>query len=88
MLPIESVREIAGAVEQSQGAWAVTVDVEALIVKSGGKRYPFTAPPIFREMLLRGLDEVELTLSRGDSIRRFRDVDRKHRPWAYGAEQT
>ena len=43
MLPIESVREIAGAVEQSQGAGAVTVDVDALIVKSGGKRYPFTA---------------------------------------------
>jgi len=84
MLPIQNVRQIADAVERTGGAWTVTVDLDAQTVTSGGDRYSFTAPPVFREMLLKGLDEIELTLSRTPTIERFRVADRSRRPWAYG----
>jgi hypothetical protein len=34
-------------------------------------------------MLLQGVDEIALTLGRGEEIERFRARDRDRRPWAY-----
>ena len=83
-LPIEDVRAIVAEVEASGGKGEVTVDLEAQCVMSpGGKRYPFTSPETLRNMLLDGVDEIDLTLRRGDEIERFRDADRARRPWAY-----
>jgi 3-isopropylmalate/(R)-2-methylmalate dehydratase small subunit len=83
-LPIESVREIVAEVEAAKGEAAVTVDLEAKVVTSpSGKRYTFDAPETLRDMLLEGVDEIALTLRRGDDIERFRARDRERRPWAY-----
>jgi 3-isopropylmalate/(R)-2-methylmalate dehydratase small subunit len=83
-LPIESVREIVGEVERSQGGGRVTVDLEQQAVTSpGGKRYSFSAPPTLRDMLLEGVDEIDLTLARQVQIDAFRERDRARRPWAY-----
>ena len=83
-LPIEIVRSIAAEVEASGGSAAVTVDVEAqAVVAPSGARYPFTAPATLRQMLMEGMDEIALTLSRGDEIGRYREADRARRPWAY-----
>ena len=83
-LPIEQVREIAAEVEAAEGAAPVTVDLEAQQVSTaGGKRYDFAAPTTLRRMLLEGVDEIALTLARGEEIDRFRAGDRVRRPWAY-----
>ena len=83
-LPIEAVREIAREVEDSAGEGRVTVDLEAQQVTSpSGRRYSFAAPVTLRDMLLQGVDEIELTLARGDEIEAFRSRDRLRRPWAY-----
>ncbi len=82
-LPIERVRRIADAVESAGGEWPVTVNLESLTVSSGSDRYSFSAPPVFRAMLLKGLDEIELTLSRRQVIADFRIMDQARRPWAY-----
>ena len=83
-LPIEDVRAIAREVEASAGEGKVTVDLEAQVVTSpSGHRYVFTAPGTLRDMLLQGVDEIELTLSRGREIDAFRERDRGRRPWAY-----
>lgn len=83
-LPIEQVRAIADEVAASQGLGQVTVDVEAKMVTSpSGARCSFEAPETLRQMLLQGLDEIALTLSRQDAIDRFRAGDRTRRPWAY-----
>jgi len=83
-LPIEIVRTIAAEVEASGGTAAVTVDVEAqVVVAPSGARYPFTAPATLRQMLVEGMDEIALTLSRGDEITQYREADRARRPWAY-----
>jgi 3-isopropylmalate/(R)-2-methylmalate dehydratase small subunit len=83
-LPIEDVREIAAEVEASGGRSEVTVDLEAQeVIAPGGKHYRFTAPGTLRRMLLDGVDEIALTLARGEEIERFRERDRVRRPWAY-----
>jgi 3-isopropylmalate/(R)-2-methylmalate dehydratase small subunit len=62
----------------------VTVDLEAQTVTSpSGRSYAFTAPGTLRDMLLQGVDEIELTLARRGEIERFRERDRAWRPWAY-----
>jgi 3-isopropylmalate dehydratase small subunit len=51
---------------------ASTVDLETQTVSApGGRNYPFTAPETFRQMLLQGVDEIDLTLSRAESWMRF-----------------
>ena len=83
-LPIEDVRAIVGEVEAAKGEASVTVDLEAQTVTSpSGKQFRFTAPGTLRQMLLQGVDEIELTLSRGREIAAFREKDRLRRPWAY-----
>ena len=62
----------------------VTVDLESqTVVSPSGKRYTFSAPETLRQMLLQGVDEIQLTLGRRAEIQRFRSKDRVRRPWAY-----
>jgi 3-isopropylmalate/(R)-2-methylmalate dehydratase small subunit len=83
-LAIEDVRAIVAEVEASRGAGEVTVDLESQSVTSPrGRRYRFTSPTALRAMLLDGVDEIDLTLSRREEIERFRAADRARRPWAY-----
>jgi 3-isopropylmalate/(R)-2-methylmalate dehydratase small subunit len=83
-LPIEQVRELVAEVEASKGEGRVSVDLEAQAVTSpSGRVFPFAAPATLRHMLLNGMDEIALTLSRRAEIDRFRDSDRARRPWAY-----
>jgi 3-isopropylmalate/(R)-2-methylmalate dehydratase small subunit len=86
-LAIDEVRAIVEEVQAARGEAEVTVDLEAQsVILPGGRRFAFTAPATLREMLLQGIDEIELTLSRGAEIERFRARDRARRPWAYGVE--
>jgi 3-isopropylmalate/(R)-2-methylmalate dehydratase small subunit len=83
-LPIEDVRRLAAEVAATNGNGELTVDLEAQTVTSfGGLRFSFRAPETLRQMLLQGVDEIALTLARGDEIEGFRERDRARRPWAY-----
>jgi 3-isopropylmalate/(R)-2-methylmalate dehydratase small subunit len=83
-LPIEAVRQIADEVEKSDGQAQVTVDLDAGEVRSAsGHRFRFHTPPALRTMLLRGLNEIDMTLSARAEIDAFRSRDRARRPWAY-----
>jgi len=83
-MPIEDVRKIVAEIEATQGQGRVTVDLEQqLVTAPGGASFKFRSPPLMREMLLAGADEVALTLKRGAAIASFRSADSKRRPWAY-----
>ena len=83
-LPIEQVRELAAQMEAADGHAEVEVDLEAQSVTApDGTRFAFTTPPVLRQMLLQGVDEIELTLSRAAQIDAYRERDRARRPWAY-----
>jgi 3-isopropylmalate/(R)-2-methylmalate dehydratase small subunit len=83
-LDIAHVKAIADQMNAANGQAKVTVDLENQTVTApDGKSYPFRSPPLMRRMLLEGLDEIALTLSRGAEIGSFRAADSRKRPWAY-----
>ena len=83
------VDSLAADIEATQGAGKVSIDLKAqTIVSPSGKRHTFEIDPRRREGLLRGLDEVALTLQRDDDIRAFQSTDRVTRPWIHFARKS
>jgi 3-isopropylmalate/(R)-2-methylmalate dehydratase small subunit len=90
ILPIvvdkEIVDGLAAEVEHSQGAGRIGVDLEEqIIIAPSGKRHRFEIDPRQRAGLLKGLDEIALTLQRDGDIRSFQAADRAERPWIHFA---
>lgn len=87
MLPIEQVRQLADAVQQSDGRAPVAVDLhhQTVTLAQAGLAFAFSAPETLRQMLLQGVDEIDMTLTRRAQIDAWRASDRQRRPWAYTA---
>ena len=80
---------LAAQVENTQGAGRIGVDLqEQAITSPSGRRHSFEIDPRQRAGLLEGLDEVALTLQRGDEIRAFQAADRAARPWIHFARKS
>lgn len=63
----EEVNELITYLEQNAGA-SVTISLEEMYVQCGDKRYSFDLEPFYRNCLLNGLDNIDLTLEHGDAI--------------------
>jgi len=90
ILPIivdkQIVDGLAMEVEHSQGAGRVAIDLEEQTITSpSGKVHRFEIDPRRRAGLLKGLDEIALTLQRDNEIRAFQAADRGERPWIHFA---
>jgi 3-isopropylmalate/(R)-2-methylmalate dehydratase small subunit len=80
---------LAGEVESTQGAGRVSVDLEEQTITSpSGQRHSFEIDPRRRAGLLKGLDEVALTLQRDAEIHAFQAADRMARPWIHFAGKS
>jgi 3-isopropylmalate/(R)-2-methylmalate dehydratase small subunit len=86
LLPIElsseDVHRIADEIQRAPTILQVDLEAKRLTLPSGHS-YQFEVPSVLREMLLKGLDEIDVTLSRSREIERFRASDKTRRPWAY-----
>jgi 3-isopropylmalate/(R)-2-methylmalate dehydratase small subunit len=83
-LPPEQVRVLAAAVEADPAASRVTVDLVARTVAApGAGPFGFEIDDEPREMLLEGLDAIDLTLKHRPAIEAFLARDRRDRPWIY-----
>lgn len=71
----EAVEALAGSGEP------VTVDLHAMAVSTPSLWYGFTLPEDDRQMLLDGLDAIDLTLRHRDEIAAFLRRDTGARPW-------
>ncbi len=71
LLPVKlseaDVDELFALVQANPGIY-FEVDLEALEVKAGDKRYPFTLDAFRRHCMLKGLDSIGLTLQHEDAI--------------------
>ena len=86
MIDKEIVDGLAVEVEHSQGAGRVGIDLEEQTITSpSGKVHRFEIDPRRRAGLLKGLDEIALTLQRDAEILAFLASDRKERPWIHFA---
>ena len=78
------VDDLAAEIEATQGAGRVSIDLEAqTITAPSGRQHAFEIDQRRREGLLKGLDEIALTLQRDHEIRAFQVADRAARPWIY-----
>jgi 3-isopropylmalate/(R)-2-methylmalate dehydratase small subunit len=83
-LPIAEVRVLVEAVEASEGQAPISVSLEACrVTLADGRNFGFEVPETLRQMLLAGVDEIDLTKSRQAEIDAFRERDRARRPWIY-----
>lgn len=82
VLPEEKVDAIGA--EAGRRELRLTVDLGACEVQGFGEQaLPFSIKPRDREMILKGLDPIALTLSEhNEAIEAFEQADRTARPWA------
>ncbi|MEE4349059.1 MAG: 3-isopropylmalate dehydratase small subunit [Pacificimonas sp.] len=79
ILPVTLGRAV---VEGLAGA-AVSIDLAAQTVSADGARYDFTLDAETKQMLLEGLDAIDLTLTKQDAIDDWTARDRAARPLVY-----
>jgi len=84
VLPQEAVDRLI-AVAQDQ---PITVDLETMTVTTPFQdRFTFELDPFRRECLMKGLDEVGLTLARDEAIGHFEGQMAEGRPWVAGRQR-
>ena len=88
LLPIvldeEIVERLFGEV-QSEPGYTLEADLEMQIIKAGGRSIPFHIDAQRKEFLIKGLDEIGLTLELAAKIKSFETRQQLSRPWLFGA---
>ncbi len=78
------IAELAASVARDPQHRLLSVDLEqCVVIDAAAKRYPFQLAASQREMLLKGLDPISLTLESSTEIEAFQTRDRRTRPWIY-----
>ena len=78
------VSELAAQVEQDPPSRLIQIDLrQGLVTAPNGDTYAFDIDPGPRDMLLKGLDMIGLTLQHKVEIDAFQEQDRNRRPWIY-----
>lgn len=86
VLAAEAIAALAADIATAPQARPLTVDLEACTVATAdGQTQGFVIADEARDMLLHGLDAIELTLRDKAAIDAFIDVDRQRRGWVYRA---
>ncbi|APZ43352.1 3-isopropylmalate dehydratase small subunit [Acidihalobacter ferrooxydans] len=89
LLPIvldeAEVDALFAAVTATSG-YALTVDLQAQTVNTpDGQSYGFEIDPFRKHCLLKGLDDIGLTLQHADAIRAYEAKRRESAPWLFAA---
>jgi 3-isopropylmalate/(R)-2-methylmalate dehydratase small subunit len=64
------------------------IDLAAGTAMLGGRDIRFDLDPVWREKLMRGLDDIDLTARHAPAIADFREARAKTTPWAFPAPIT
>ncbi|HEV7823247.1 MAG TPA: 3-isopropylmalate dehydratase small subunit [Burkholderiales bacterium] len=81
VLPIAAVRELWRQLKEKPGA-QITVDlVDQTVVAPDGTRFEFAIDATRKERLLKGLDDVGVTLEHLSQIEAFEAAYRRRMPW-------
>jgi 3-isopropylmalate/(R)-2-methylmalate dehydratase small subunit len=86
MLPIQlssaQVDELFQYVDSQVGA-KLTIDLEKQTVKAGSKVYSFEVDPFRKDCLLKGLDDIGLTMIHESKITEFEKKNKETMSWLY-----
>ncbi|MDX1782033.1 MAG: 3-isopropylmalate dehydratase small subunit, partial [Thalassovita sp.] len=64
-----------------------TVNLETKMLRIGGECHGFDLPDKWRQKLVRGWDDIDLTLDRKDEITAYRDARRAEFNWAWPRQE-
>ena len=82
-LPEAAILALSSSDEMPSSA-RVTIDLpNTTVATAAGLSYRFAIEPVYRDMLLQGMDAIDVTLQRLDMIEEFQAGDRHKRSWAY-----
>jgi len=82
-LPEDAVKAIRAQLHDNPGT-SITVDLEAQTVTSpDGTTHSFDIEPFRKQSLLKGLDDIGMTLEHEDKIDAFEASFREKRPWLF-----
>ena len=88
VLDVATVEDIARQMDAGNGESAIEVDLQkCLVTDASGIGHPFTLPPMQREMLIEGLDSIDLAMRRVGDIDAFHDALAEGRPWLFGVRE-
>ena len=83
-LQTESILKIAGQIDQGSAAPVVRIDLPRQVVTGpDGSSYSFDISEANKEIILSGLDPINVTEKYRTEITTFRQRDEAARPWAY-----
>lgn len=83
-LPAEVIAALAADIATDPPCRPIRIDLRSQeLVAPGGTRHHFAIDAEPREMLLEGLDAVDLTLRHRAAIDAYLERDRRERPWIY-----
>jgi 3-isopropylmalate/(R)-2-methylmalate dehydratase small subunit len=83
VLPAATVEALFAATTATPG-YALVVDLQAQQIDAPGlDTISFEVDPFRKDCLLRGLDDIGLTLQHADEIRAFEDRHRQFAPWLF-----
>ena len=63
------------------GPRPITIDLPAQTITSGNLVVPFCIDPVWKNQLLNGWDDIDMTRSEAATIARFTEQDERRRPW-------
>ena len=84
ILPVVLAREeidLLSLAITEDSATPISVDLNTCVVNAIGQTFAFVTDPYRRDLLLRGIDEVDLTLERSDEIADFACRHFEKYPW-------
>jgi len=86
ILPIVLSEEKAAKLAGLNAQELLEVDLPDQMIRCpDGEEIPFHVEPLRKEALVKGLDDVGMTLTRIEEIEAFEVRDRETRPWVYNA---
>lgn len=90
LLPARVASEVAGQMiaRLSGRAAPVSIDLDTGSLTLAGQTAAFELDPVWREKLVNGWDDIDLTLARRPEIAAFRDELSRRRSWAFPAAGT
>ncbi|TNF50015.1 MAG: 3-isopropylmalate dehydratase small subunit [Deltaproteobacteria bacterium] len=84
VLPAETVAGLFDEVEATPG-YRLIVDLEKQqVITPSGEAFEFAVDPFRKECLLKGLDDISLTLQHVEAIKGFEAKKKGDEPWLFG----
>ncbi len=78
------IAELAGQVTDDPQQNRLSIDLsECIVMSPNGQSHPFKIEPVYRQMLMEGLDAIDITMKSDAAINAYTKSDRKKRSWAY-----